>query len=65
MASENSGPNLKYALFCRDTDESPSGELILKEIVDLIDLPPITEFQETGEARKTSSPVTGSRRSRR
>ncbi len=57
MASENSGPNLKYALFCRDTDESPSGELILKEIVDLIELPPIPDNQETGGARKPGSPV--------
>ena len=57
MADENSDPNLKYALFCRDTDEGPGGELILKEIVDLIELPPIAIDPETGEPRENASPV--------
>ena len=48
MANDHSEPNLKYALFCRDTDEGPGGELTLKEIVDLIELPPIADIQETG-----------------
>ena len=48
MAGDDSDPILKYALFCRDTDESPSGELTLKEVVDLVELPPITKDQETG-----------------
>ncbi len=57
MADEHSNPSLKYALFCRDTDESPDGELILKEIVDLIELPPIAEFQKTEESQKPDTPV--------
>jgi len=48
LANDHSEPNLKYALFCRDTDEGPGGELTLKEIVDLIELPPIADIQETG-----------------
>ncbi len=43
MTSAQSEPYLKYALFCRDTEEGPGGELILKDVVDLIDLPPPTE----------------------
>ena len=48
MTSAQSEPYLKYALFCRDTEEGPGGELILKDVVDLIDLPPPSE---SGEAR--------------
>ena len=33
------GPFLKYALFCRDTNETDDGELTLNGIVDLLDLP--------------------------
>ncbi len=43
MTSAQSEPYLKYALFCRDTEEGPDGELTLKDVVDLIDLPPPTE----------------------
>ena len=43
MISAQSEPYLKYALFCRDTEEGPGGELTLKDVVDLIDLPPPTE----------------------
>ncbi len=43
MTSAQSEPYLKYALFCRDTEEGPGGELILKDVVDLIDLPPPTD----------------------
>ena len=43
MTSAQPQPYLKYALFCRDTEEGPGGELILKDVVDLIDLPPPTE----------------------
>ena len=57
MVYDNPDPNLKYALFCRDTDEGPSGELTLKDVVDLVELPPITKNQETGEPRETGSPV--------
>ena len=40
MATENTGPQLKYAVFCRDTEDAPDGELIIKGVIDLIDLPP-------------------------
>ena len=43
MAIENTGPQLKYALFCRDTEEGPDDELVLKGIIDLVDLPALKE----------------------
>jgi hypothetical protein len=43
LTSAQSEPYLKYALFCRDTEEGPGGELTLKDVVDLIDLPPPIE----------------------
>ena len=46
MTSAQSEPYLKYALFCRDTEEGPDGELSLKDVVDLIDLPPPPESAE-------------------
>jgi hypothetical protein len=46
LTSSQSQPYLKYALFCRDTEEGPAGELILKDVIDLIDLPPPTESAE-------------------
>ncbi len=39
MATDNAEPYLKYAIFCRDTEESPGQELTLKEIIDLVELP--------------------------
>ena len=39
MATDGDEPYLKYALFCRDTEELADGNLVLKEIIDLIDLP--------------------------
>lgn len=39
MATDQAGPYLKYALFCRDTEELADGNLVLKELIDLIDLP--------------------------
>ena len=39
MASDQDGAYLKYALFCRDTEELPDGNIVLKELVDLVDLP--------------------------
>ena len=33
------GPYLKYALFCRDTEEGPDQELNLEGLIDLIELP--------------------------
>ena len=49
MATDHSAPYLKYALFCRDTDEGPQGDLVLKGIIDLVDLSLPTEpiSQET------------------
>ena len=38
MTTERSGHYLKYALFCKDTDERLDDELSLKGIVDLIDV---------------------------
>jgi len=40
-------PYLKYAFFCRGTDEGSEGELILHDVVDLIDLPELPESAET------------------
>jgi hypothetical protein len=39
LTTDQDGPYLKYALFCRDTEELADGNLVLKEIIDLIDLP--------------------------
>ena len=39
MTTNNAEPHLKYALFCRDTEEGPGQKLILKEVIDLIELP--------------------------
>ena len=50
MATENTSPQLKYAVFCRDTEDGPDGELISKGVIDLIDLPP-------PEAGKNATPV--------
>ena len=40
MSSNQLVPYLKYALFCRDSEECPDGELVLKGIMDLLDLTP-------------------------
>ncbi len=39
MASPNENPYLKYALFCRSTEESIDGDLSLNGIIDLVELP--------------------------
>ena len=39
MATGTFEPYLKYALFCRDTEEGPNGELSLKDVIDLIEIP--------------------------
>ena len=46
MATGNPGPYLKYALFCQDTEEGPGDELVLKGVIDLIELPKPDERQE-------------------
>ena len=49
MATENNGPQLKYAIFCHDTEDDPDGELILKGVIDLVDLPaPVENTEGTG-----------------
>jgi hypothetical protein len=48
LTSGKAEPYLKYALFCRDTEEGPKGELFLKDIVDLIDLPAPKDPPEDG-----------------
>ncbi len=39
MAVDAKEPYLKYALFCRDTEEEEGGELSLNGIIDLFELP--------------------------
>lgn len=39
MADEANEPFLKYALFCQDATEEEGGDLTLKGIVDLLDVP--------------------------
>lgn len=39
LATGDSGPYLKYALFCRETEEGPGDELALKGVVDLVEFP--------------------------
>ncbi len=48
MASDQGDAYLKYALFCRDTEELSDGNIVLKELVDLIDLP-VSKDAEEGE----------------
>ena len=49
MTGGNGGPYLKYALFCRDTEDGPGEELVLKGVVDLVELPAPDEGRERGE----------------
>lgn len=39
MASANNEPYLKYALFCRSTEEATDGDLTLNGVIDLVELP--------------------------
>ena len=39
MATQDSNPYLKYALFCQDTEEGPGDNLVLKGVIDLVELP--------------------------
>ncbi len=39
MTSPDSGPYLKYALFCQETEDGPGDSLVLRGIIDLVDLP--------------------------
>ena len=43
MTTAGDGPFLKYALFCRDTEEDAAANLDLKGVIDLIDLPTPSE----------------------
>ena len=49
MATDSTKPYLKYALFCRGTEEGPGKELNLKEVIDLIELPGPSSAQEPEE----------------
>ncbi len=40
MASQTDQPYLKYALFCKETEELSGSSLVLKDLVDLVRLPP-------------------------
>ena len=46
MTSLPKEPYLKYAIFCRGTDEGSEGQLNLNDVVDLIDLPRLPESVE-------------------
>ena len=48
MATGNAEPYLKYALFCQDTEEGPGDQLVLKGIIDLMELPATDEAREQG-----------------
>ena len=39
MTTGEGSPYLKYALFCRDSEEGPGDELVLKGVIDLVELP--------------------------
>jgi len=39
LAVDADGPYLKYALFCKETEEEDGGDLSLKGIIDLFELP--------------------------
>jgi hypothetical protein len=39
LTSERPGHYLKYALFCRDTEEGPNDELTFKGVIDLVEVP--------------------------
>ena len=53
MATRDTQPYLKYAVFCRDTEEGPGDELVLKGVIDLVELP------RPGEAVSPDRPVLG------
>ncbi len=50
MAENSWEPYLKYALFCRDTEEGPGDELTLKDIVDLVEIPGPGETRPAGQS---------------
>ena len=49
MSAGDAEPYLKYALFCRDTEEGPEDHLVLKGIIDLIELPTTDEPRQQGQ----------------
>lgn len=55
MANEAPQPYLKYALFCRDTEEGTGDDLVLKGIIDLIELP--KPHQAEGQERPVLAEV--------
>lgn len=53
MTTERPGHYLKYALFCRDTEETPDGELTFKGVIDLY------EVLMPGEQPEGDTPLLG------
>ena len=51
MTTEAGSPYLKYALFCRDSEEGPGDELALKGVIDLV------ELQAPSEASDENQPI--------
>ena len=49
MTASKSTPYLKYAVFCRDTEEGPDADLSLKGILDLIEFPTPEEAPGPGQ----------------
>jgi hypothetical protein len=49
LASATGEPYLKYALFCRSTDETIDGDLSLNGIIDLVELPQPRLPDDAGE----------------
>jgi hypothetical protein len=47
LASAHGEPYLKYALFCRSTDEAIDGDLSLNGVIDLVELPQPDSADET------------------
>ena len=39
MTSPDGSPYLKYALFCQETEDGPGDSLVLRGIIDLVDIP--------------------------
>ena len=49
MVAEPGQPYLKYALFCKETEEQPGDRLVLKDLVDLVPLPTPPDEPDPGQ----------------
>ena len=47
MEDNQAEPYLKYAIFCRETEEGPGEDLVLKGITDLVELPQPSDREGT------------------